>query len=205
MPITEKTDFSTAPEIVQLGLSADLVVLSACETAVGPLQGQEGIANLSRAFLFAGGKSVLSTLWQADDASSALLMKRFYAHVANKRRPDEALTAAKRDVLRKYGVRAVPYHWAGFIIEGVARSPKFKVARSILMSLSPEIRNRILSNVKKRVVENHFNAAGVDYEAWLNRLDQQKTELLSADDVAFEDAIRNLLLELRSSHTAFYS
>ena len=72
------------------------------------------------------------------------------------------------------------------------------------MSLSPEIRNRIFSNVKKRVVENHFNAAGVDYEAWLNRLDQQKTELLSTDDAAFEDAIRNLLLELRSSHTAFY-
>ena len=113
--------FLYPPEIAQLGLSADLVVLSACETAVGPLQGQEGIANLSRAFLFAGGKSVLSTLWQADDASSSLLMKRFYAHVANRRRPDEALTAAKRDVLRKYGVRAVPYHWAGFIIEGGAK------------------------------------------------------------------------------------
>jgi CHAT domain-containing protein len=110
--------FLYPPEIAQLGLSADLVVLSACETAVGPLQGQEGIANLSRAFLFAGGKSVLSTLWQADDVSSALLMKRFYAHIANRRRPDEALTAAKRDVLRKYGVRALPYHWAGFVIEG---------------------------------------------------------------------------------------
>ena len=64
---------------------------------------------------------MLTTLWEADDASSALLMKRFYAHVANRRRPDEALTAAKRDVLRLYGERAVPYHWAGFIIEGGAK------------------------------------------------------------------------------------
>jgi hypothetical protein len=174
------------------------------ETAVGPLQGQEGIANLSRAFLFAGGKSVLSTLWQADDASAALLMRRFYAHPANNRRPDEALTAAKRDVLRKYGVRAVPYHWAGFIIEAVARSLGFKIQGSILMSLNPKIRNRILSNVKKRVLENHFNAAGVDYDAWLKRVDQQRTDLLVIDEAGFEDAIRSLLLELRSSHATFY-
>ena len=84
-PQNGEDGFLYAPEIVQLGLSAELVVLSACETAVGPLQGQEGIANLSRAFLFAGSRSVVSTLWQADDASAALLMKLFYAYIAKGR------------------------------------------------------------------------------------------------------------------------
>jgi CHAT domain-containing protein len=117
-PSKGEDGFLYSSEVVQLRLSASLVVLSACDSAVGPLQGQEGIANLSRAFLLAGAKSVVSTSWPTDDASSSLLMKRFYVHLANRRKPDEALTAAKRDILRKYGKRAVPYHWAGFVIEG---------------------------------------------------------------------------------------
>lgn len=53
------------PEIVRLNLRSDLVVLSACETAVGELQGEEGISNLSRSFLLAGAESVTSTLWSS--------------------------------------------------------------------------------------------------------------------------------------------
>ena len=117
-PAEGEDGFLYSSEVAQLRLSAPLVVLSACDSAVGPLQGQEGIANLSRAFLLAGAKSVVSTVWPTDDASSSLLMRHFYAHLANRRGPEEALTAAKRDVLRRYGVRAMPYHWAGFVIEG---------------------------------------------------------------------------------------
>jgi CHAT domain-containing protein len=73
--------FLQASEIVQMRLDADLVVLSACDTAVGPLQGQEGIANLSKAVLLAGARTVVSTLWQIDDNSSLFLMKRFYSHL----------------------------------------------------------------------------------------------------------------------------
>jgi CHAT domain-containing protein len=115
--------FLQASEIVQLRLDADLVVLSACDTAVGPLQGQEGIANLSKAFLLAGARTVVSTLWQIDDSSSLFLMKHFYAHLLEKRSPASALTAAKRDMLRTFGQKAVPYQWAAFTIEGAATRP----------------------------------------------------------------------------------
>jgi CHAT domain-containing protein len=112
--------FLQASEIVQLRFDADLVVLSACDTAVGPLQGQEGIANLSRAFLLAGARTVVSTLWQVDDSSSLFLMNHFYAHLSANRSAASALTAAKRDMLRTLGRTTLPYQWAGFTIEGAA-------------------------------------------------------------------------------------
>jgi len=117
-PSAGEDGFLQASEIVQLRLNADLVVLSACDTAVGPLLGQEGIANLSRAFLLAGARTVVSTLWEVDDTSSLFLMKRFYAHLLAHRSAGWALTAAKRDMLRTFGHEALPYQWAGFTIEG---------------------------------------------------------------------------------------
>jgi CHAT domain-containing protein len=117
-PSAGEDGFLQASEIVQLRFDADLVVLSACDTAVGPLQGQEGIANLSRAFLLAGARTVVSTLWQIDDSSSLFLMKRFYAHLLAHRSAGSALNAAKRDMLRTFGREALPYQWAGFTIEG---------------------------------------------------------------------------------------
>jgi CHAT domain-containing protein len=122
-PSAGEDGFLQASEIVQLRLNADLVVLSACDTAVGPLQGQEGIANLSRAFLLAGSRTVISTLWQIDDSSSLFLMKRFYAHLSSNESPASALTAAKRDMLRMFGRKTLPYQWAGFTIEGAEGRP----------------------------------------------------------------------------------
>ncbi|MCL5743732.1 MAG: CHAT domain-containing protein [Acidobacteria bacterium] len=115
--------FLQASEVVQLNFDADLVVLSSCDTAVGPLQGQEGIANLSRAFILAGARTVISTLWQVNDSSSIFLMKRFYARLLEKRSAASALAAAKRDLLRTYGRKAIPYQWAAFTIEGAATQP----------------------------------------------------------------------------------
>ena len=122
-PSAGEDGFLQASEIVQLRFDADLVVLSACDTAVGPLQGQDGIANLSRAFLMAGARTVISTLWQIDDSSSLFLMKRFYAHLSANQSPASALTAAKRDMLRTFGTKALPYQWAAFTIEGAAGRP----------------------------------------------------------------------------------
>jgi CHAT domain-containing protein len=111
-------------EIVQFPLDADLVVLSACETAVGPIEGEEGISTLARAFLLAGSRTVISTLWTIDDDSTLYLMKGFYAELARKKSAPEALRTAKRSMLRKFGpVKAVPYYWAGFTLEGVAPPP----------------------------------------------------------------------------------
>jgi CHAT domain-containing protein len=94
--------------------------LSACDTAVGPVQGEEGIAALSRAFLLAGAKAVVSTLWSIDDTYSLVLMKHFYKHLAAHEPAAYALTYAKRDTLRQFGRVAIPYYWAGFTFEGAA-------------------------------------------------------------------------------------
>ena len=107
-----------ASEIVRLKVKAAAVILSACETAVGRVEGEEGIATLSRAFLLAGAKAVVSTLWSVDDTSSLFLMRKFYEHVASRQSPADALATAKRDMLKQYGAQAVPYYWAGFTFEG---------------------------------------------------------------------------------------
>jgi len=107
-----------ANEIIPLQMNADLVVLSACDSAVGRLQGEEGIANLSRAFLLAGSRTVVSTLWSVDDTAALYLMKRFYAHLSESNPTADALTMAKRDVLRIYAGHAIPYYWASYKLEG---------------------------------------------------------------------------------------
>jgi CHAT domain-containing protein len=116
--------FLHASEIAMMHLDTNLVVLSACDTAVGPIQGEEGIATLSKAFLLAGARAVVSTLWSADDTSSLFLMERFYSRIAAGDSPAAALTKAKRALLRKFGKAAVPYYWAGFTFEGVPTPTK---------------------------------------------------------------------------------
>ena len=123
-PINEEDGFLQASEIVQLPLNADLVVLSACDTAVGPIQGEEGVETLSRAFLLAGARTVVSTLWSIDDDTTLYLMKSFYAQLARKKPVPDALRIAKKDMLTTFGpTKALPYYWAGFTVEGLARPP----------------------------------------------------------------------------------
>lgn len=122
-PAHDEDGFLQASEIVQLPLNADLVVLSACDTAVGPLEGQEGISTLSQAFLLAGARTVVSTLWSVEDETTLYLMKDFYSELNRKKRAPDALAAAKRTMLKTYGAKAVPYYWAGFTVEGVAEPP----------------------------------------------------------------------------------
>ena len=122
-PAHDEDGFLQASEIVQLPLNADLVVLSACDTAVGPLEGQEGVSTLSQAFLLAGARTVVSTLWSVEDETTLYLMKDFYRELNRKEPVPDALAAAKRDMLKTYGEKAVPYYWAGFTVEGVAEPP----------------------------------------------------------------------------------
>ena len=111
--------FLQASETVQLPLEADLVVRSACDTAVGPVEGQEGIANLSKAFLLAGARTVISTLWSLNDDTALYLMREFYSQLAHGHDAAEALAAAKRKILKSFGqAKIVPYYWAGYTVEG---------------------------------------------------------------------------------------
>jgi CHAT domain-containing protein len=105
-------------EINTLRLNAELVTLSACDTGVGRLQGQEGMANLVRAFLFAGSRSVVAALWDVDDTFTASLMKRFYANLAKGEDVGRALQLAKRETRERFGPDAVPYYWAPFTVVG---------------------------------------------------------------------------------------
>jgi CHAT domain-containing protein len=106
-------------EIARLHFGARVIVLSACDTAVGRLQGQVGVANLARAFLQAGADSVISTLWPVDDIDSLFLMQTFYKHLVSGDDVASALALAKRDLLTKLGGGdASPSSWAGFVILG---------------------------------------------------------------------------------------
>jgi CHAT domain-containing protein len=105
-------------EILALHLNADLVVLSACDTAVGHLQGEEGIENLARTFLAVGAKSVVSTLWEIDDTYSLFLMKRFYTHLREGMTEATALALSQNDVLNKFGADTPIADWGAFTLLG---------------------------------------------------------------------------------------
>jgi CHAT domain-containing protein len=105
-------------EIIRLRLHAELTTLSACDTGVGKLQGQEGINNLVQAFLVAGSRSVVASLWSAEDTSASALMERFYDRLAHGEAPSSALRGAKLDMLMRFGEQLSPYYWAEFVSVG---------------------------------------------------------------------------------------
>jgi len=110
-------------EIIRLRLNAELTSLSACDTGVGKLQGQEGISNLVEAFLVAGSKSVVASLWSADDTFASALMGRFYQRLGQGEDTSTALRDAKLDLLAKYGDQVSPFYWAAFVAVGETSAP----------------------------------------------------------------------------------
>jgi CHAT domain-containing protein len=110
-------------EIIRLRLNAELTTLSACDTGVGKLQGQEGVSSLVEAFLVAGSKSVVASLWSADDTFASALMNRFYQRLGKGEDTGSALRGAKIDLLTKYGEQVSPFYWAAFIAVGEASTP----------------------------------------------------------------------------------
>jgi CHAT domain-containing protein len=109
-------------EIRMLRLDADLVTLSACETGAGRVEGQEGMANLVRAFLFAGARNVAASLWEADDGFTVQLMKRFYSRIAEGQDVAQAIQSAKNDLRGAYSAATKPYFWGGFVVVGEGKS-----------------------------------------------------------------------------------
>lgn len=105
-------------EIYNLNLSADLVVLSACQTALGKEIKGEGLIGLTRGFMYAGSPRVVASLWKVDDVATAELMKLFYQKMLQeKMRPAAALRAAKVE-MRKQKRWNAPFYWAAFEIQG---------------------------------------------------------------------------------------
>ncbi|MBB5055478.1 CHAT domain-containing protein [Granulicella aggregans] len=104
-------------DIHSLHLSAELVVLSSCESALGKDMGSEGIVGLPRAFLYAGAQRVIASLWKVDDEASAILMAYFYRELKDGRSPAAALNRAQLRMARNQKFHD-PYFWAAFFIEG---------------------------------------------------------------------------------------
>ena len=105
----------TAYEISQLNLEGtELVVLSACETGLGKIEGNEGIYGLQRAFKIAGAQYLLMSLWQVPDYQTEALMNAFYTHwLQGKKSIPEAFKSAQQTLRAQH---PQPFYWAGFIL-----------------------------------------------------------------------------------------
>jgi CHAT domain-containing protein/tetratricopeptide (TPR) repeat protein len=105
-------------EIFGLTLRADLVVLSACETGLGTLRQGDEITGFTRAFIYAGTPSIITTLWQVNDRASYELMRAFYQGLKAGQPKAEALRQAQLATLQRY---PHPYYWAAYQLTGEAR------------------------------------------------------------------------------------
>jgi len=105
-------------DIYNLRLKAELVVLSACRTALGKEVRGEGMLSVVRGFMYAGAPRVVASLWDIDDRVTAVLMSAFYeAMLEAGAAPGEALRKAQLAVRSDRRWRH-PYYWAGFVVEG---------------------------------------------------------------------------------------
>jgi CHAT domain-containing protein len=114
--------FLRAHELFNLKLPADLVVLSACQTALGKEIKGEGMVGLTRGFMYAGAARVVASLWSLDDQKAAELMVRFYRRMLGPQRMSAAaaLRAAQEEMWRDQRWRQ-PYFWAAFVLQGEYR------------------------------------------------------------------------------------
>ncbi len=105
-------------DIYNLRLGADLVVLSACQTALGQEIRGEGLVGLTRGFMYAGAARVVASLWSVEDRATAELMESFYRGMLQQGlSPAAALRRAQLEMARAPG-RKSPYYWAGFSLQG---------------------------------------------------------------------------------------
>jgi CHAT domain-containing protein len=110
--------FLDLQDIYNLNLPVDMVVLSACETALGKEIRGEGLVGLTRGFMYAGASRVVASLWNVDDVATAELMRRFYKAILREGLPPaSALRKAQVEMARQKRW-SDPYYWAAFTIEG---------------------------------------------------------------------------------------
>ncbi len=134
-----------APEIYDMELdSTDLVILSACETGTGQLVKGEGLMSLSRAFAYAGCPNIITSLWKADDKSTAFITQQLHEYLEKGMTKDKALQQAKLDLLNDDAIDPrlkYPGYWAHLVFIGAyepdfRRSNWWKIALAIIATAS---------------------------------------------------------------------
>jgi CHAT domain-containing protein len=110
--------FLRAHEVYNLKLTADLVVLSACQTALGKEVKGEGLVGLTRGFMYAGAPRVVASLWRVPDRATAELMKRFYRGMLGEGLPPAAALRKAQIEVWQQGRWAAPYYWGAFVLQG---------------------------------------------------------------------------------------
>lgn len=106
-------------EIYNIDLSSNLAILTACETGKPTFQSGEGMISFAHAFNYAGSESILTSLWEIDEESSAKIVKFFYDNLSKGMPKDEALQRAKLSYLETAeGRTAAPQYWAGLVLIG---------------------------------------------------------------------------------------
>ncbi|HSC64825.1 MAG TPA: CHAT domain-containing tetratricopeptide repeat protein [Caldimonas sp.] len=109
--------YLTAGELPLYELSSELIVLSACETGIGPVRAGAGVMGLPLALMIAGNRNAVVTLWSVPDQSAAQFVTRLFTHLKAGEAPDRALMKTKQEMARdpRFGN---PVHWAGFVLYG---------------------------------------------------------------------------------------
>lgn len=113
-----KQGFMRLEDIYDLKLDADLVVLSACQTALGKDVRGEGLIGLTRGIMYAGSRQVLATLWKVDDAATAEFMKRFYRAMIKDGLPSAVALKRAQSEMKAIPRFKAPFYWAGFTLQG---------------------------------------------------------------------------------------
>jgi CHAT domain-containing protein len=118
-PGEEEDGYLHAYEIYNLDLHAELAVLTACETGVGKNVESEGILSLAHSFAYAGVPSIVMSLWQIDEKTSAVVVEDFYRLMAKGMPKNQALRQAKLNYIKANpGELSAPYYWSGLVLIG---------------------------------------------------------------------------------------
>lgn len=112
-------------DLYGIRLNSEMVVLSACETGLGKLELGEGVIGMTRGFMYAGAKSIVTSLWSVNDKSSQEIMSSFYQQLKLGKTKDEALREAKLNYINMNTVNSSPFYWAAFVPIGDMKTIDF--------------------------------------------------------------------------------